>query len=281
MEAIGSLDELRVTEAIGFLLRHPEIGENRAVRGIVMKQLLVPGAIEEHMAAGPDVAEALIEAITTGFLRDSEYLLAMGKIQELAELMEAGQSVLTIAQDVYKRHPHLLTTRAKEKLQEIRKTWNQLIEAQIKPTERARLAADLALSHRFDERLDLAAAKDIVTGLIASNLASFGADDPLWNKEKSAELSEIGRRQAFDISLALGERDRAVLPAVVRTFVPGQVATAFIRDPDGVIYRDEAGEIEINIVTGNIFFRDGRPRSLPTDLRNNTSYGLLFMMPEV
>ncbi len=255
LEGCSSVKSLQIAETLALFNENRELLDRPDTRQLLGKLLLEPGLLENHLRSNPAAAEATLRTLSTMF--DEHYRLkdALGEFANAAEVLKLYDTISRVAAEIIGSDTGFLDARAR---------WRQLIAQDISTEQRSRFAADLAMSYAEEKSLEPEEIDDIIMGLLLFDMHPLTTRNPLWSVEQQERFSNLPKSLAGLLHQALPDKDDHVLSRAIGRVIPGFTERPFHRSKDSAhLFVDEAGEVEVNLLSGHVWFRNGLPRALP------------------
>lgn len=263
IEACSSIKQLQISETLAFFSDHRNLLDHPHYRTLFAKLLLEPGLLEERLLMGQEEAAATLSSLSTLFGEHFRLKERLGEIEIAGDLLELYDYVSKIIDRTKRAHPDLLPPGFSVDFPNARQEWRRLLSSDLSDDERSRYAADLALSYVGSDALDAQAVGDILAALLWVDKNPLPNDHPLWNSIKDLEFRTLPQHLAGLLNQAIPEKDDQVIARAIRRVIPDFQMRPFIRTDRAHIYRDEGGDVEVNLLTGHVWFSGGQPRILP------------------
>ncbi|MBS0629176.1 MAG: DUF3638 domain-containing protein [Verrucomicrobia bacterium] len=253
LEGCSSIKSLQISETLALFNENRELLDRPDTLQLLGKLLLEPGLLEHHLSSNPAAAEATLRTLSTMFEEHYRLKEALGEMEKGAALL---QFYHPISQIVAKFSDMAFF--------DARTRWRQLLTQDITPEQRSRFAADLAMSYADSETLGPDAVDDIISALLFFDMVPLSPSHPLWSKEQQQQFNDLPKRLAGLLHQALPDKDDLVLSRAISRVVPDFTERSFYRSKtDSHLFVDEAGDVEVNLLTGHVWIRNGLPRVLP------------------
>lgn len=265
IEACSSIKDLQITETLGFFSDRRHLLDDPYYRSLFAKLLLEPGLLQKRLSVGQAEAAATLKNLSTLFEEYFHLKVALGQLDVAGDLLELNDQISKIIGQQLSPHA--------------RHEWRKLLSGKLPDAERGRFAADLALSYEGSETLDAQGVEDILSGMLWFDKHPLANDHPLWSFSKDLRLRELPRHLAGLLTQAIPYQDDRILSKAIQRVIPDFKTRSFRRTDKDYIFRDEGGDVEVNLLTGHIWFSDGRPRALPKALA--THFVLSAFKPSV
>ncbi len=263
LEGCSSVKSLQIAETLALFNENRELLDRPDTSQLMGKLLLEPGLLEHHLCSSPAAAEATLTTLSTMF--DEHYRLkdALGEVESAAGVLQLYDLVARIASDIIAREPNL----PRIEFLDARAQWRRLLKQDLTPDQRSRYAADLAMSYAEATALGPEALEDILTSLMLFDMHPLRPNNPLWSNEQQERFSNLPKSLAGLLHKGLPDEDTHMLSRAIGRVLPGFTERPFTRNAYlSHIFTDATGDVEVNLLSGHVWMRQGLPRMLPHEV---------------